>query len=414
MPTVAYARCLKIKNFTALATTEAHARRLDHSGHVDRSKTDQNLVSGYDELSDPLALQDAYKKRKKDAGASERKGSAIALHLLLGISPQWVAKAGDLHDPDNPRNRHLFEQARAFAEAKFGSGSVIHTRLDVDEAGGGVVDVIVVPVNEFMQRGKLKKQVSPNAGLEAAFGSERGNLRHLQTQWAEHCQKTLDPSVIRGKPRKETQAEHAHHSVYRPAAQAAERLLKEAREEAEAIRSDAKKQAAKLEKTTREKATRKAQKKVRDEWAEGGFLGRREYALNSAREEGRAEGVEETTKRARKAMASKKKALSESHKRAMEEQAETHRQEMENLQSELENMQSVYDGGQAERTALAAAMVRNQNEVFRLRSLIDAIIERVPTPIKRLIEGIMSSEQPEPPEPPQGGVPGLTTSSFSS
>jgi hypothetical protein len=212
----AFARVQKIKNHAGLVSAERHARRQDNSAHIDKDKTHLNEAEGYPGVDDPLSIVKAYKARKKDAGASERKGASVALHAILGVSPEWVAAAGDVHDPQNPRNRALFDSAKKFMEERFGPGSVIHTRLDVDEAGAGVVDVIVVPVVEYQQRGKTKRQVSANSGLEAAFGRGR-NYRRLQDAWADHCKRTLDPEIKRGRRREETGRDHVHHAVYRPA-----------------------------------------------------------------------------------------------------------------------------------------------------------------------------------------------------
>ena len=68
------------------------------------------------------------------------------MQALCVISPEWVKAAGDLHDPDNPRNRALFDQAKAWAESWAGKGSVFGARLDLDEAGGAVVETYRMPV----------------------------------------------------------------------------------------------------------------------------------------------------------------------------------------------------------------------------------------------------------------------------
>jgi len=319
-----------------------------------------------------------------------------------------VQETGDLHDPNNPRNRQLFEQARAFAEAKFGPGSVIHTRLDVDEAGGGVVDVIAVPVTEFTQRGKLKKQVSPNAGLEAAFGAERGNLRHLQTQWAEHCQRTLEPAVIRGKPRKQTQTEHVEHNIYRPAAQAAARMLEDAKNEAAEIRKNAALEAQK----TQRAATQKANKKAAEEWASAGFTGRRQKALEAAKAEGRSEGQAEAGKRAKAALANQKKSLEEANSQALNKQAKEHRRETAILERTLDQSRYERNLGWAERDELAVKLVETQQTVSTLQRAIDAIRERLPTPLKRLVDAVMNPAQPEPPEPSREAVTAPKKRSF--
>jgi hypothetical protein len=74
------------------------------------------------------------------------------MQALCVVSPEWVKAVGDLHDPDNPRNRALFDQAKAWAESWAGKGAVFGARLDLDEAGGAVVDLMISPVRT--SRGK--------------------------------------------------------------------------------------------------------------------------------------------------------------------------------------------------------------------------------------------------------------------
>lgn len=109
----------------------------------------------------------------------------------------------------------LFDHAQRWAEEKFGPGSVIAARMDMDESGGGVVDVFVVPVHQVKQRGKTKNQISVNKAYEAAFGGGRVYGK-MQDSWASHCQQHLDQRITRGRPKEETGAEYVEASIIAP------------------------------------------------------------------------------------------------------------------------------------------------------------------------------------------------------
>jgi len=135
--------------------------------------------------------------------------------MLLTVSPEWIQASGDMHDPQNPKNQMLFDQAKKWAEEKFGPRSVIAARMDMDEAGGGVVDIFLVPVHQVKQRGKTKNQISVNKAYEAAFGGGRVYGK-MQDSWASHCQEHLDPKITRGRPKEETGAEYVEASIIAP------------------------------------------------------------------------------------------------------------------------------------------------------------------------------------------------------
>lgn len=69
---------------------------------------------------------------KAELKAGERKGVPIALQALCVVSSKLVKKAGDLHDPENPHNRQLFDQAKAWAESWAGEGFVFGCCLDLE------------------------------------------------------------------------------------------------------------------------------------------------------------------------------------------------------------------------------------------------------------------------------------------
>ena len=154
----------------------------------------------------------AFKAHKTELKAGERKGAPLCLQAICVVSPEWVKQAGGLHDADNPRNRQLFDQAKAWAESWGGAGSVIATRLDLDEKGGAVVDVLVSPVRD--SRGKPVISTNKALGeLKAATG-ERNEYAALQTSWAEWCQQHLDRDIVRGTRKELTQRQHLSPETY--------------------------------------------------------------------------------------------------------------------------------------------------------------------------------------------------------
>ena len=64
-------RCAKIKNLGSLTNVERHGRRQDESSkrRADFSKSGNNLA--WSLVDDPLAVDDAFKARKKETGAKE-------------------------------------------------------------------------------------------------------------------------------------------------------------------------------------------------------------------------------------------------------------------------------------------------------------------------------------------------------
>ena len=380
---VAVARCQKIKNMAGLVAAEKHARRQDNSKHIDEDRTHLNRAEGYPGVDDPLSVVEAFKARKRDAGATERKGAALAVHMLLGVSPEWIAETGDVHDPQNPRNKMLFDSARDFMEEKFGKGSVIHVRLDCDEAGSGIVDVIAVPVSSYQLRGKTKTHTLANAGIEAAFGRGR-NYRRLQDQWAEHCQRTLDREIKRGRSIEETGRQHVHHSIYRPA-------MERVAAEAEAIR---------------ENVAQETRADLTAEWENAGWMGRRGLALEAARDAAYAEGQNSMRPWAEK-KAGKVKARAEKEKAdALKRKDDEWRGKVEEMENEVAVARDHLRETVEERDAMAVEVdgLREENkglkrEVSGLKRIVEAIYEKAPAPIKRVIDALTRQQAPAPSAP---------------
>lgn len=222
-PIFAAIRCKRLRSIAMIVAAEKHARREDQScgrrllegRHMFADRTADNLA--WSPTEDPLAIYDAFKNRKKEAGASERKGSALGLHLLAVVSPELIKESGDLHDPDNPVNQRIFEQAKVWAEQEFGAGSLIHARMDMDEKGGGVVDLVVVPVHQQTIRGKTKNIISTRKAL-ADISDRWGDYRSfsaMQNSFADFARKNIDERIVRGVPKEISDALHYEPAVLR-------------------------------------------------------------------------------------------------------------------------------------------------------------------------------------------------------
>ena len=191
-------RCKRINNIQGLSSAGQHARRLDKSSpkRVDASRTHLTLTESTYLPDDSRNVLGAFKEFKDATGTKEQKGASMALHLLLVVSPEWIDASGDRHDPNNPRNLMMFDQAKQWAEKEFGEGSVICSRMDMDEKGAGVVDVFVCPTAVVHQKGREpKKVISTRKALLALQKREKRSkcYRAMQDSFARHCQQNMTP-----------------------------------------------------------------------------------------------------------------------------------------------------------------------------------------------------------------------------
>jgi len=208
-----------LRSLRDLAGVTRHANRMDELG---RARVRLGAVPGAGLAwaahgCNPRDVSAAWKAHKAATGAAERKNAPLALQVICVVSPAWIRETGDLHDPANPRNRALARQARAWAESWAGSGSVVAARLDLDERGGGVVDLTIVPVRTQRSRGGRETvRISTNGALTelAASVGEQKSYSAAQTSWAAWAQRTLDPALQRGVPRSETTAQHLAPEAY--------------------------------------------------------------------------------------------------------------------------------------------------------------------------------------------------------
>lgn len=206
---------------------EAHAKRLDKTSLLRRVREQDPLAwskigTGID--GGGCDLWDAFKHQKTQTGAVERGGASIALHMLVGVSREWLEEGGrDAHSPTNDRIHKLFDEAKSWAESWAGEGSVIHTRFDLDERGSGNVDLVVVPTR--IQRRKSRKNAASKEVLTISTRMAKEELREamkaktsgqaMQSSWNQWCKDRLDLRIERGQNKDQTRRERVHADVLR-------------------------------------------------------------------------------------------------------------------------------------------------------------------------------------------------------
>lgn len=245
----AYCRTKPIRSVQYLGHQSRHARREDETSKP-RIRSDASPGTALSWSCDDGPKPDyaaSFRAFKKDKGASERKGAQIGLHMLVGVSPEWVKEAGDLHDPKNPRNKALLDTARAWADTWSGGGCYA-ARLDLDETGGAVVDLFIAPTDQQKHKsGKSKLVVSVNKALEAVAvkhtGKKGKHYAGINTSWAEYARAHLDQRLERGRPKDETGAVHVGPDQYRAMMAEAE-AARDAAKQAEAVARQAERLAA--------------------------------------------------------------------------------------------------------------------------------------------------------------------------
>ena len=216
-------RLNKIRSLTNLAAIQSHGSRLDPSskGRVDADRTNRNIAFSAYCPDDPLSLVEAWQKAKVVLGASTYGQAPIAAHVLAIISPECIDAAGDRHDPKNAANILLAKEAVVWAEVVFGRGAFFAGRLDLDEAGAGVVDLCIMPVRERPMNGKSSKRIISLHGALDECRREHGmktGFAALQTSWWRHAKKYIDTRLQRGVPKNVTARHHVHADVYRAVA----------------------------------------------------------------------------------------------------------------------------------------------------------------------------------------------------
>lgn len=156
----------------------------------------------------------------------------LGFHAMIAVSPGWVSAAGgDPHDQKNPRNQLLLRRAVRWIESWCGENSMYCARLDLDEAGAGVVDVFVAPWRKDGRSRKVeRRRISTSKALTELRQKHNKRMSYvaMQTDLADFCRKYIDPEIRRGRPKVETGAEHLEVEEYKEARTEAGRRLKAA------------------------------------------------------------------------------------------------------------------------------------------------------------------------------------------
>ncbi len=230
---------------------EAHAKRLDKTSLLRRIRELDPLAwskVGVGINGGGCDLWEAFRRHKAETGTVERGGASIAMHLLVGVSREWLEEEGrDAHSAENDRIQQLFDEAKAWAESWAGEGAVIHKRFDLDETGSGNVDLVVVP-SRIQGRKSSKKAatkevltISPRMAKEELRKAMKARTsgQAMQTSWNNWCKDRLDLRIERGTSKEQTQRDHIHADVLRAEGDKQRAAHQEAMQELEAEKLDA-------------------------------------------------------------------------------------------------------------------------------------------------------------------------------
>ena len=206
MTLFASVRFQRLSHLRVIEAAAVHANRMDATSKMrlrDGADSSLNLfynpwtVAQSDDQHKRFDYVADFKRMKEKLNARERGGTAPASHLICQVSPEWFVETGDLHDPNNSRNRLLFAAATEWARLMFGQDSVLSARMDLDEKGGGNVDVFVAPIAKKLKRPFLS--VSPRLEELRKQYHRKKTFEALQDSWAEFVQAKLDDRIQRGK-----------------------------------------------------------------------------------------------------------------------------------------------------------------------------------------------------------------------
>ena len=256
----AMVRCAPVTDLADLAGLERHgqgrgprarkSRRYDGPRAIARSfisesKNPTPYIVNAGKTDDATLLTDSLKAfmESHDASFYNRSNAAKCLNLIVGISPAWIEdgleeaqkearKAGvkesdlptDARDPRvNKRLGKLFFAANKWAEQAFGGGlpCVFASRLDLDEAGAGNVDLYIAPLRPnkrsgklFVSTGKAREDLAATHGIPNAK-----SYSAMQTDWHAFACEELGHDFQRGAPVVATNRQHLTASTLREIAQ---------------------------------------------------------------------------------------------------------------------------------------------------------------------------------------------------
>ena len=222
----AFVRCDKVLNRGHLGAMQRHARGEDgisksrrradaqyralvwdfqekrFRGYLAGSRGALNVTDAFDDHLEQNKVEKLYK------------GAPLCLHLIVGVSDQWVKDGGDLHDPLNTRNQKLLTAARDWAESEL--GGCFAARMDMDEKGGAVVDVFVAPTYLKKTKRKSSVHISTNKALTRLANKykQQKSFSALQDSWALYATEHLGTKFDRGESKERTKRENLRPEEY--------------------------------------------------------------------------------------------------------------------------------------------------------------------------------------------------------
>lgn len=332
--------------------------------------------------------------------ARYRNSAPLGVHILLYVTPAWIEETGDLHAKDNPRNQMLYQAAQDFVRDIRG---LVAARMDLDEEGGGVVDIFLAPV--FPRQSRLRKDgtrgpdipeisVSKLDALWRTQSGERVAFSGLQTLWAEYCGKVLDPRLERGRRKSETGREHLSVPAYKAAGERAAAMTAEAEaimERAQQIAAEVRDERARIMedyrhlKETREQlaAEREAVRRLqedavrRQEELDNGF---RQLAADQSRLNAAHERRSRLIEADRKVLDDEQERLEIWERQFAErsEQITRRTKELEEQEREAERVRHRREAALAEERTHHATRVREENDaIARQRMAVDEKQEKL-------------------------------------
>ena len=227
-----------------LANTAAIHRAGKHAGGVERSARERRrddcdgprclaLIKGTDTWEKARLLpapgdnapgklplhadyRAAYRRHLKAHGASKQGNANAALHLLVGVSPEYFDRPDGSHsghDPNGRKVRHLLAAATDWADKEV--GGAFAARYDLDERGYAVVDVLCAPIHTDGRSGKpVVSSNKAQAALRAKYPLASKATGAMQSSWADHATRVLGTPFDRGVPKAVTGREHVVAEEY--------------------------------------------------------------------------------------------------------------------------------------------------------------------------------------------------------
>ena len=279
--TFAFVRVSKLRSRNAIAAASRHARGDDVASQK-RRRPDATLraygatMTPDGELTTAMIRPRqaagigtdygaAFDNFRKVTGARHRKGTPVAMHMIVGVSPAFFGDS-DPHDPENPQVQELTRAAYTWAKRNL--GGVWAVRYDVDEQGSGVVDVLCSPTVEYApgrHRGKPSPWISVATALRklAARYKQRKSYSALQDSWAEHAAATLDPRIRRGQPKEITGRAHLSPEEYGESRDKHQRELAEGERKVKALKAEREQELRELDRQKADAQEKVAQEKHR-------------------------------------------------------------------------------------------------------------------------------------------------------